>query len=277
VSVRFFVLFPDNQVEVAMASNLINVLRLSLDDVWIGQLIQQPFQWISEAFQSFDDTIFFDKSPGEKKNEILDQAPDYLIDLSGNGKFWLFKNRLRVTDFTLSGKSIRAIRSEKDNNKKNELYMEEGLTLLSVFDPVESEPLKWKIDSLSVRKQYLPDSIQENYLSVNLDDFSIEKIPFFDELVSFLTVIDFPTVLVGEETRSELGDSIVKAVGCTVFNTAGVLNQNERNLIYASGKAFLGSGDEVQNIAFITRKRFVELGNDQAKEFRKYLRESNDD
>jgi len=135
VSARFLILFPQEVTEIVMTAHVVDSLRRSHPDSWIACLIQADFEWVNAGFKGSDLTLNYLKTPGEKKREILDLVPDYLIDLSGIGKFWLFKNRLRMMDFSFSAKNLKKFRSITELEQKFEKYEEEIKSILSVFDP----------------------------------------------------------------------------------------------------------------------------------------------
>lgn len=258
MSARFLVLFPIEVTEIVLAAHVVDSLRRAHNDAWIACLTQKDLQWVSDGFKGSDITINYLKTPGEKKNEILDLIPDYLIDLSGIGKFWLFKSRLRIMDFSLSVKSLRKFQSIIDLEKKFEQYEVEINALLSAFEPLPFERMNWNTDSHVVVKGIVPKSYFDGFVSLNLDDFedsdSDSKI-----LTHYLSALDYYTVLVGKSNRKDLGDRLAKKVGCTVFNTAGDIKANERKSLYAAGKVLIGSGAELKKWAFITHKRSIDL------------------
>lgn len=258
MSVRFLVLFPDDHAEAAMAAHVVDVLKRTHPDSWICRLIQKDYLWISDGYPGWDDTLIFEKTPGEKKFEILDKLPDYLIDLSGNGKFWLFKNRLRLVDFSFSAKALKTIRTNSDYNSQYNSYTEELAKLLSVFDLQPFHRLTWQVETQKILDARLPKAFVKSYLSLNIDDFLDNDIPHFDKIIKDLSALDFPFVLTGSMDKREMGDRISKTVGCTVFNTAGDLNVEEQRVIYSAAKGFYGVSQRIRIWSFLTRKDFID-------------------
>jgi hypothetical protein len=259
VSVRFLVLFPQNWAEVAMAAHVLNLLRRSHPDAWIARLIQKDIKWISDGYSGWDDTITFEKTPGEKKSHIRELLPDYLIDLSANSRFWLFKNKVKLVDFSFSWKSIRLFRQIPYPEDQYRQYMKEALDLISVFDPVEPMRLSWQSEDKNMISDFIPKSFLQGYLSLNLDDFGSTINDYQDSIIRILGVLEYPTVLVGSSGLKEFGDSLCKTVGCTVFNTAGDFEAAEMRLIYSGGQMLMGTGSTLQTWAFLSNKKFVDL------------------
>ena len=258
MSARFLVLFPVEVTEVVMAAHVVDSLRRSHHDAWIACLTQKDLQWLSDGFQGSDITINYLKTPGEKKTEILDLVPDYLIDLSGIGKFWLFKSRLKVMDFSFTAKSLRKFQSTIDLEQKLEQYETEIHSLLSVFDLLPIERMSWDTNSQTVVEEIVPKSYFDGFASLNLDDFDDTESDS-TRLTDYLSALDYYTVLVGNSNRKDLGDRLAREVGCTVFNTAGDIKGAKRKSLYAAGKVLIGSGAELITWAFITHKRSVDL------------------
>jgi hypothetical protein len=259
VSVRFLVLFPQDWAEVAMAAHVLDILRRTHPDAWIGRLIQNDIQWISDGYSGWDDTITFEKTPGEKKSQIRELLPDYLIDLSSNSRFWLFKNKVKLVDFSFSSKSVRIFRQTQDPEEKYTHYLNEALNLLSVFDPVEPLRISWQTDQKNKLGEFIPKAFLKGYLSLNLDDFGPSIYDYKDSLIRVLGILEYPVVLVGSHRQKEFGDVLCKTVGCTVFNTAGDMEAAEMRLIYSGGKMLMGTGSTLQTWAFLTNKKFVDL------------------
>ena len=272
MSARFLVLFPSDIAEVAMAFHVIDSLRRTHQDAWIGCLIQKDVQWLSEGFKGHDATINFEKTPGEKKREILDLIPDYLIDLSGKGKFWLFKNRLRLMDFSFSVKSLKLLQTFNNLEEKLQQYEKEIQSLLSAFELLPFKRMVYDKNSDTIVRQFIPKSFLKGFVSMNLNDFDVIN-PESINLSEYLNALDYPTVIIGEHNQRDLGDKLAREVGCTLFNTCGDLSSDEMRSVYSGGKVFISRGETRKNWAFITHKRYIDLNvENDPQSLRKQLR-----
>lgn len=238
---------------------LVDQLRRSFSDVWIGLLAQESIVWLTKGFPQPDKVFVYGKTPGECRHEILDHLPDYLIDLSGSSKFWLFKNRLRVTDFKLPYKRMRRIDQGASPELRLQLFHEEMQGLLSVFDLKEPERQKWtSTEGASFLTKVLPESYHKGYMLLFLDGLELSS-DRKKTLVTFLTMLDFPTVLLGKEEARKLGDSLTNQVGCTVFNVAGDFSEEQQQMILSGSLFLIGSNTYHQAWAFLLARNFINL------------------
>ncbi|MEA1877754.1 MAG: hypothetical protein U9N86_12930 [Bacteroidota bacterium] len=143
--VRFLVLFPSDSIEASFAVQLLERLQRSYKEVWIGALIPEQNAWITLGPVKADETMLFRKTPGEYRNQIRDFLPDYLIDLSCEPRFWLFKKRTQLIHFTLNAKRVNAIREIRDTDDRYEAYYDELDKLLSAFELAENDKIVWKM------------------------------------------------------------------------------------------------------------------------------------
>lgn len=259
MNVRFLLLLPADLVQAAMAMQLIDRIRKSFDDVWLGVIIPRALVWLSEGFVKPDQIFTFDKTPGEVKRELLDSFPDYLIDLSGTGKYWLFKNRLRVIDFKLSYKSEKKIQEAVTLEDRFEIFSFEMGVLLSPFDIASSTRQRWihpEMDGFLAR--ILPRSFGDGYAILFLSDCD-EGEELKNSMVTFLTMLDYPVVLMGDEADRDFGDTLTNQVGCTTFNVSGDFSLEEQRIICSGSRLVIGSKKEHAAWAFLVARNFLNL------------------
>ncbi|MCK5820773.1 MAG: hypothetical protein KAH17_02760 [Bacteroidales bacterium] len=142
--VRFLVLFSSDPIEASIAAQLVERLQRSFADVWTGLLIPEQNEWISLAPVKADEVLLFKKTPGEYRNQIRELLPDYLIDLSGEPRFWLFKKRTQLIHFSLKAKFVKANREIQEIEGRYKAYSEELDKLLATFDLAENDETIWK-------------------------------------------------------------------------------------------------------------------------------------
>ena len=142
--VRFLVLFPSDPLEASFAFQLVDRLQRSYADVWTGLLVPEQNEWITHGPVTADEILLFRKTPGECRNQIRDLLPDYLIDLSGEPRFWLFKKRTQLVHFSLKAKFVNANREIQDVEERYAAYSYELEKLLSTFELAENDRDIWE-------------------------------------------------------------------------------------------------------------------------------------
>jgi len=142
--VRFLLLFPSDPLEVSFAVQLLERLKRTYSDIWIGILVPEQNGWISKSPIIVDELFFFKKNPGEYLNQIRDLLPDHLIDLSCEPRFKLFIKRTQLMHFSLTTKFANANREIQDSDERYAAYSLELDKLLSVFDLAKNDKDVWK-------------------------------------------------------------------------------------------------------------------------------------
>lgn len=184
-----------------------------------------------------DQLYTFNKTPGEVRVQLTDQLPDYLIDFSDQPGLRLFKNRLRVVDFTMKHRSVRQIQDEKDPEAQQELFHHLADQLLGFFDIAPLQPLLWNHpNQAEFQKRHLPESFLSGYLAFHLDRPERVEKGHEERVIKLLSILAFPSVLIGDQETIELGNRINQAVGCSVFNAAGVLSEEARLCVVAGAE-----------------------------------------
>ncbi len=138
MEIRFIILLPSQIEEVYYAlATVVSRIKASYDEVWITAVIQENLVGIAGDDQNIDQLISFRRTPGEKIAVIKELYADYLIDISGESRFWLFRNRLRIVDFKFSVKQIKTYRDIADFKAGLSAFSIVVEDLLSVFDLVD--------------------------------------------------------------------------------------------------------------------------------------------
>ena len=109
------------------------MLKASYENIWIGAIVQKELSGLLDGTDGIDQIITFNRTPGEKKRILRGMYPDYLLDLSGESRFWLFRSQLRVVDFKFSARQINTIRNTQNFSSGLMEYNRIILDLLSVF------------------------------------------------------------------------------------------------------------------------------------------------
>ncbi len=261
MSVRFLVLFPSDPLEAVFALQLLNRLNKSFDGGWTGLLIPEQNEWISHCPIKVDEILLFRKTPGEHRRQIRDFLPDYLIDLSGEPRFWLFKNRTQLVHFTLSPRFLRSNLEISDLDKRYTAFSKEMDRLLDVFELSEVDWMTWdNSEREELVNRVLPESYCEGYGTVNLETIRNLMQDQAEGLIDFFSQLDTPIVLLGKAEDRISGDLLTTKVGCSVFNACGDLSQGEEQAILASSKAFLGGGKGILAWSFLQKRISVDLG-----------------
>jgi hypothetical protein len=255
VGVRFLILFSLRSEEVFYSlAAVVKRLQNSFDKVWIGALIQNDLRWIIQDNNSFDELISFNRTPGENKQEIKDLHADYLLDLSGEPRFWLFRSRLRVLDFKFSAGQIKSYRNSSAYPAGFREFNRKTIELLSVFD-LQDDPgkISWsnpKFDD--IRQQILPENFLKAYFLIDLENLDVWLESHLNKMKEWLGILEYPTVLIGNSDQKAIGNEISQTVGCSVFNTCGDLSEQESRIVRSAAKGFWGSGHNLKLWTFIT-------------------------
>lgn len=259
MNVRFLILLPSDPLLATLALQLTDRIRRGYRNVWIGVLAPEAIRWVVTGFPPANEQYFYKKTPGEFRQDIREQLPDYLIDLSTSSRFWLFKNNMRIADFTLSYKRFRTVRQAESLERMGELFQQTCEELLSPFELAPFRRIGWK-DPLykTLISKRLPDSYQSGYVVSFMEGMKWELEPTQERVINLLSLLDYPVVLIGEARHREIGDELSQAVGCTVFNTAGDFTLEESRSFCSGSRMIAGSVKEHEYLAYFMAKRYFD-------------------
>lgn len=252
MNVRFLFVFPVHPLEAAFALQLLGRIQASFEDVWTGLLVPESLQWITTGSVQADEVWFFRKTPGEYRSEIKDFLPDYLIDLSGDPGYWLFRRRTQLIAFTLHPKLIKSNRLLPSPEERFRDYEAKASALLDVFDLASPERRIWIQEGAApLWEGVLPESYHSGYGVMSLTEFEDVYASKSKQILRFLTMLEAPMVLLGEPQNRSLGDLLTQQLGCTVFNTCGDLDSKQIMAVLSGANAFMGTSETFRAIAFL--------------------------
>ena len=260
---RFLFLLSEDPLLAGFGIHVADQFKRAYPDVWIGLIYAESLSWLIAGFPLADQSYPYLKTPGKSKQQILDDLPDYLIDLSDNARLRLFKNRLRVADFTLSHRLFKRLRAEPGVEEQLQYFQQGAAEMLGFFEMADPRRIVWSSgQDQELQAKHLPNSYLEGYVACFLDQKRVEKIGE-KRVIKLLSMLEYPTVLLGDKTSLETGDRIVKSVGCSVFNTAGVLNQETQLAVSSGARSLLGFSEQIKATGFLLSKTLLILGDDQ--------------
>ncbi len=261
MDVRFLIFFPNQTLEVLFAlKHVLSSLRTTFPTAWIGGLIQNNQVWLVNNEERLDQVFGYEKTPTRRLPELRRQLPDYLIDLTGEPKWWLFRNRLKVMDFRFSKKQLNAFRT---HDSLPDLYLSYKATcnqLLQVFDLNDSDQaFVWQDETcFEFVTNALPASFVAGYLVLNLEEFSGLDPVQSQNLKENLQALDHPTVLLGGMKNRSWADQLAQNIGCSVFPVCGDFTWQEEQYLVAYAAGMLGSNAEFQHWSFIQNRPRIE-------------------
>jgi len=258
--VRFLVLFPSDPLEASFAIQLLDRLNRSFADGWTGILVPEQSEWIVRGPVLADEILLFRKTPGECRNQIRDFLPDYLIDLSGDKRLWMFKMRTQLIQFTLMVKFLKANRLIQDIEERYADYSLELEKLLRAFELAENYRVNWEYPgSKEIKKRVLPESFIQSFGTVKMDTIRSLMIDRSEQIIDFFSRLDSPTVLLGSKDDRIAADLLTQKVGCSVFNTCGDLTKDEEHALLADSKFYMGVGIGIRAWAFLKKRKYLDL------------------
>lgn len=240
---RFLILLPDDPLLMNFSVQLAKRLRGGYPDGWIAYMIRHDMAWMLSGYPSEDQAFTFNKIPDEIRTQLQDELPDYLIDFSDQPGLRLFKNRLKVVDFTLKHRQVKQILAQRSLREQQDAFHRLADQILGFFELTEPQPVFWQHpEKDSFLKKHLPESFLSGYLTVHLSNHERVIKTHKERVIKLLSMIEYSAVLIGDQKLTDLGDQINQTVGCSVFNAVGVLSA-EAQLSVISGSDLLISLD----------------------------------
>lgn len=254
-------LIPEQPLGAAFTMQLADRLRRGYPDAWIGLIIRHDLSWIPDGYPIKADQIYaYNKTPGEQRAAIRSDLPDYLIDFSDKPGLWLFKNRLKVADFTLPHKKARIIRKAGAFDRQQDLFHQFANDMLPFFELAAPRQLFWTPgETLPLLQKHLPESYLKGFAVCWLDISQRITIISEERIEHLLGMLDFPTVLMGSQSQAEMANRINQQVGCTAFNACGVFGPAATRVIMSAAKMVMGLEDAHHEMAFLMGRTSIKL------------------
>ena len=218
--------------EILTSSALISALAIQVEESAICSVIHSDYAWLLEEPSLPHEILSYQNKPRSVISRIHDFVPDYLLDIQGGWKTWLFRNRLKVMDFTLQRK--------KNHIGQGDDFRKQIFKLVSLFDVEETEPVTHLFRN-RYNPAWLPESFQNGYVMLFLDP-TTHRITT-ESWIEFLGLLETPVVLFGPAESRLVADILGKQVGCTLFNACGDFTNPDYFAMVHRSTGILAGGD----------------------------------
>lgn len=269
MEVKYIFLHPPSIEEILYSTPLIRSLIKSVEQSEIISAVPASYSWALENNPYISELLVIDKPMPKLLNSFKDLKADYLVDLTGGKKLGLFKNRLRVMDFTLHYKKINELHGIETCREASAFYMKAGLDLLSVFDLEDVDPaldLFYGHNKTFVQKA-LPESFLGNYAVLDMPDEHENEDYVVDKLSELISMIERPIVMCGIEKWRMAGEEIMRRTGCIMISTIGDFSEQGYTFIKAEANVLINieKHQDLWSMVFNRPHFFIDISNNSTE------------
>lgn len=243
------ILFPENPGEILLATPLIRSLKTQVTDNYIYAVLPASLSWILKGNPHIDEIFPYSDKPDELIGAVRDLMPDYFIDLEGKKLYRRLKRKTKIFDFCIS-----RVPMSISGNQRERLFR-----LAEVFD-VKDDQGELDFIPAGFNSDWLPEKFLGGFAALALEVQENEPMMEEERLIGLVSLIEKPTVVIGQAGTRKLAERIGQRTGCTVFPACGDFNESEMAAIISASRVLVSYDTPWHLIGTALGKPVLKLG-----------------
>ncbi len=222
------ILFPENPGEILLATPLIRSLKTQVADSLIYAALPASLSWVIKGNPYVDEVFPYYGKPDELIGGVRDLMPDYFIDLEGKKLYRRLKRKTKIFDFC-----IGRVPNSIGGNQRERLFR-----LAEVFD-IRDDQGGLDFIPAGFNPDWLPEKFLAGFATLALEGQENEPVMEEERLTGLVSLVEKPTVVIGDANTRKLAERIGQRTGCTVFPACGDFNESEMAAIISASKVLV--------------------------------------
>jgi len=210
--------------DIVLISPVIRALKTQLEgEVVIDCITKKAFASIFESSPYVDHVIGIDNNVSEVKDQLLDNAYDYVIDLHNNLRSKQVKRYAKALSFTIDKRNVAKwiyVQTKKERMPIGHVVARSLETVQALGVDNDGKGLDFFIPS-EVKMPNLPEAFNAGFISYVIGGRQPGKLLPVEKAIELCNRISKPIVLLGGKEDFERGEQIKANSKAVIFNACG--------------------------------------------------------
>ncbi|MGM0530001.1 MAG: glycosyltransferase family 9 protein [Bacteroidota bacterium] len=272
--VKFLVLRFSSIGDIVLTTPVIRGLKTQMENAEIHFFTKPEYKNILEANPYIDKIHVLQQDLGKQLNDLKYEFYDYIIDLHKNLRTKRIISRLGIIDFTfdkLNWKKWYYV-NFKVNKLPDKHIVDRYFEAVDIFDVEnDKEGLDYFIPSRDeVDLTDLPSRFRQGYIAFAIGAKHNTKKMTRNKIISIITKIGLPVILLGGPEDQENGEAIAGQAGDLVLNACGRYSINQSASVIRQSRAVITHDTGLMHIAAAFHKKIISVWGNTVPEFGMY-------
>lgn len=272
--VKFLIIRFSSIGDIVLTTPAIRCLKQQVEDAEVHFLTKKAFLPVVEKNPYIDKIYTLEKSLSAVTKELKKEEYDYIIDLHHNLRTLRIKQSLRRLTFAFNKLNYEKwlMVQFKINRLPDIHIVDRYLKTLDLFDVHNDEK---GLDFFSdVSREHiletLPTPFREGYIGLVIGaKHNTKQLPD-EKLISLITKLNHPVVLLGGKEDAARGESIASALKGNAFNGCGKYSLHESAALVKEARLIITHDTGLMHIASAYKKTILSIWGNTIPEFGMY-------